>query len=224
MTNHYTDSNSVGSLLSTFHFQFSTIHYPLSTPLWKIPPPPSHWQTYIMATIETKQPRQKAGVKRLIKKATRVDLTPMVDLGFLLITFFVFTTSMTKPKVLRVNEPFDKQIDINNEVCASCALTLVPGNNNTIYYYEGIASSATAVKTTTYSPDGLRSLILRKKNSVAALNDPSKKLTLIIKPGNDSNMQNFVDLLDEVLINMVPMYYVAEPDADDKRLMPDVWQ
>ena len=177
-----------------------------------------------MAAIETKQPRQKAGVKRLIKKATRVDLTPMVDLGFLLITFFVFTTSMTKPKVLKVNEPFDKHIDISDPVCASCAITLVPGSNNTIYYYEGIASSATAVNTTNYSPDGLRSLILRKKNAVAALNEPSKELTLIIKPGNGSNMQNFVDLLDEVLINMVPMYYVAEPDAQDKKLMPGVWE
>lgn len=177
-----------------------------------------------MAAIETKQPRQKAGVKRLIKKATRVDLTPMVDLGFLLITFFVFTTSMTKPKVLKVNEPNDKVPNIHNDVCASCALTLVPGSNNTIYYYEGIASSTTTVNTTSYSPDGLRSLILRKKNAVAALNEPFKKLTLIIKPGNGSNMQNFVDLLDEVLINMVPMYYVAEPDAEDKKLMPQVWE
>lgn len=177
-----------------------------------------------MATIETKQPRQKAGVKRLIKKVTKVDLTPMVDLGFLLITFFVFTTSMTKPKVLKVNEPNDQEPGTHNDVCASCALTLVPGVNNTIYYYEGMASDATAIKTTGYSPDGLRSLIMNKKAAIAALNDPSKKLTLIIKPGNGSNMQNFVDLLDEVLINMVPMYYIAEPDMEDKKLMPGVWE
>jgi Biopolymer transport protein ExbD/TolR len=177
-----------------------------------------------MATIETKQPRQKVGVKRLIKKATRVDLTPMVDLGFLLITFFVFTTSMTKPKVLKVNEPNDQNIGIRDDICASCALTLVPGSNNTIYYYEGMATATTAVKTTTYSPDGLRSLISQKKQALAALNDANKKLTLIIKPGDGSNMQNFVDLLDEVLINKVTMYYIAEPDAEDSRLMPDVWK
>jgi hypothetical protein len=177
-----------------------------------------------MATIETKQPRQKVGVKRLVKKTTAVDLTPMVDLGFLLITFFVFTTSMTKPRVLKVNEPNDKEVGIHDDICASCALTLVPGSNNTIYYYEGLATATTAVKTTTYSPDGLRSLILRKKNDVAGLNDKSKKLTLIIKPGDGSNMQNFVDLLDEVLINVVPLYYIAEPDADDKKMMPGVWE
>jgi biopolymer transport protein ExbD len=176
-----------------------------------------------MATIETKQPRQKVGVKRLVKKTTAVDLTPMVDLGFLLITFFVFTTSMAKPRVLKVNEPNDTEAGNHNDVCASCALTLVPGSNNTIYYYEGLATPTTAVKTTTYSPDGLRSLIVQKKQTLAALNDPHKKLTLIIKPGDGSNMQNFVDLLDEVLINVVPLYYIAEPDADDKRLIPGVW-
>lgn len=177
-----------------------------------------------MATIETKQPRKKMGVKKLIKKATAVDLTPMVDLGFLLITFFVFTTTMAKARVMKVNEPNDKDPTVMSEVCASCALTLIPGSNNTLYYYEGLATPATEVKQTTYSPEGLRNLILQKKTAVAALKDPSKKLTLIIKPGDGSNVRNFVDLLDETLINQVPLYFIAEPDSDDRKLLPNMWK
>jgi hypothetical protein len=176
-----------------------------------------------MATIETKQPRQNTGIKRMSKKSTAVDLTPMVDLGFLLITFFVFTTTMARATVMKVNEPNDSDPAQYSDICASCALTLVPGSNNEVYYYEGMAGPETVVKKTGFGPEGLRSLILRKKAALAAQNDPTKKLTLIIKPGDGSNLQHLVDLLDETLINNVPLYFFAEPDADDKRMLPGVW-
>src|SRR6201990_108451 len=79
------------------------------------------------------------GVKKSKKQSTRVDLTPMVDLGFLLITFFIFTTTMSQPTAMKLNLPKDTdKPDEQNKLKESAALTVMPGKNNNVYYYEGL--------------------------------------------------------------------------------------
>ena len=87
-----------------------------------------------MAEIETKRSNGKK--KKFNKKSTRVDLTPMVDLGFLLLTFFVFTTALSKPMAMNVDMPYDK-LPITDDVCESCVLTVILVKDNRIKYYEG---------------------------------------------------------------------------------------
>src|SRR5580700_2376348 len=77
------------------------------------------------------------GVKKSKKLSTRVDLTPMVDLGFLLITFFIFTTTMSRPTAMKVILPKDVPEKEENNVPSSAVITLLPAKNNLIYYYEG---------------------------------------------------------------------------------------
>src|SRR6186713_1205160 len=86
------------------------------------------------------------GVKKGKKLSTRVDLTPMVDLGFLLITFFMFTTTLSKPKTMQINMPY-KEDNIKEEdqtkIKASTVVTILLSSNHRIYYYEGIGDDAT---------------------------------------------------------------------------------
>jgi biopolymer transport protein ExbD len=92
-----------------------------------------------MAEMEVKQSSKKGpGVKKGKKLSTRVDLTPMVDLGFLLITFFIFTTTVQQPTSMNLNMPKDtKDPNLDMKVKESGSLTLLLGKGNVVYYYEG---------------------------------------------------------------------------------------
>jgi len=157
------------------------------------------------------------GVKKVTKKSTRIDLTPMVDLGFLLITFFVFTTTMAKPVVMQINQPIEQTV-IYDEVCASCVLTVLLDKNDMIHYYEGISGTA-VLHETDYSPGGIRKIIMDKKELVRSVTGNTDRMVLIIKPMEGSNFKNFVDMADEVSINTIKKYYIDEMSPEDKKLM-----
>jgi biopolymer transport protein ExbD len=151
------------------------------------------------------------GVKKPVKKNTRVDLTPMVDLGFLLITFFVFTTTMSTPTAMKLNLPKDTdKPDEQNKAKESGALTLLLGKDRTVYYYEGIlATDGSNFKSTNFS--GLRQIVIDKWKSTKA-----DDLVIVIKPDNDSQMRDVVDALDEMTINGVKRYAmvdISEPET-----------
>ncbi len=145
------------------------------------------------------------GVKKGKKLSTRVDLTPMVDLGFLLITFFVFTTTMSQSTAMNMNEPKDDP-DSQLKVKNSGAMTILLGKGNQVYYYYGQLEAATAseqFKSTTFK--GIRALILEKKNGT-----PIDDLMYIIKSDDQSTFKNAIDILDEMTISAVPPGHYAE--------------
>lgn len=102
----------------------------------------------------------KHGKKRAKKSSTHIDMTPMVDLAFLLLTFFVLTSTFSKPSVMELAMPSKekvKPVDVKN------ILTLVLDKSDTVYYYFGILDTAVtkdAYKTTDYSKDGLRKVLI----------------------------------------------------------------
>jgi len=103
------------------------------------------------------------GVKKAKKLSTRVDMTPMVDLGFLLITFFIFTATVTTPKAMDLNMPKDPdKKDEEMLTKKSGALTVMLGKNDKVYYYEGdLAVDGSNFKQTTFK--GIRQIIIDKK-------------------------------------------------------------
>mgnify|MGYP001009318341 CR=1 FL=1 len=169
-----------------------------------------------MAEIETKRSNDKK--KRFNKKSTRIDLTPMVDLGFLLITFFVFTTTMSTPKAMDLVMPYDKT-PINDPVCESCVLTVLLDKDNRIKYYEGAAENNPVVKETGFAPEQIRNVLMQKKADVIKARGGNDQFILIIKASAASNFKNFVDITDEVTICQVKKYYIDELSEADKKIL-----
>ncbi len=172
-----------------------------------------------MAEIETKRSAEKK--KRFNKKSTRVDLTPMVDLGFLLLTFFVFTTTLSTPMAMNLVMPYDKGPVDNDPVCESCVLTVMLDKDNRIKYYEGAAENNPAVKETGFAPEEIRTVLMQKKADVEKVRGSGDQFILIIKPSAASNFKNFVDITDEVTICQIKKYYVDEMKNEDKRILQE---
>jgi biopolymer transport protein ExbD len=161
-----------------------------------------------MAEMEVKESKKKGpGVKKGKKHSTRVDLTPMVDLGFLLITFFIFTTTVQQPTSMNLNMPKDTKNDQDQtKVKESGSLTLLLGKQNVVYYYYG--NDPSTMKTTNYKD--VRDIILKKKKTT-----PADDLFIIIKPDKDATYKNAVNILDEMDINQIGRYAMVDPTPDE---------
>jgi biopolymer transport protein ExbD len=150
------------------------------------------------------------GVKKSKKQSTRVDLTPMVDLGFLLITFFVFTTTMSQSTAMNMNEPKDdpeQQLKVKN----SGAMTILLGKSDQVYYYYGqLEADKLSDQFKSANFKDIRQLIVDKKKAT-----PLGDLMYIIKSDKLSTFKNAIDILDEMSICAVPAGHYAEVDMTD---------
>jgi biopolymer transport protein ExbD len=172
-----------------------------------------------MAEIQTATTAKQNNGKKFNKKSTRVDLTPMVDLGFLLLTFFVFTTAITKPTAMNLITPNDKIDTVKNPVCETCVLTVMLAKDDKIFYYEGMPENNPPVKETAFTTAGIRKVLLQKLADVKNSKGTAADMVLIIKPGAESAFKNFVDMADEVTINNIKHYFIDEVNEADKKLL-----
>ena len=181
-----------------------------------------------MAELDTSGGGHKKGpgVKKGKKLSTRVDLTPMVDLGFLLITFFIFTTTMSQPTALKLFLPDDKVIpEDQNKAKESGVLTIMMGADNHIYYYEGqLKPDGSNFLSASYNGENsIREIILKKKADVRSRatdpTNPEKDFVVVIKPSVDCSYQNVVDILDEMAINVVKKYALVDISEGEAQLV-----
>lgn len=171
------------------------------------------------------------GVKKGKKLSTKIDLTPMVDLGFLLITFFMYTTTMSKPKTMEINMPYkDENLkeEEQSKIKASTALTVLLSKEHRVYYYEGLADDPTKppeLKVTYFkSKDGIRDEIIDKKKRIEELKQQGAlaakdQLTVLIKPDTTSTYDDLVNILDEMSINDVRTYAIIDITDVDREFI-----
>ncbi len=159
-----------------------------------------------------KQGKQKARAKKM---STRVDLTAMVDLGFLLITFFMLATTFSKPKAMEVNKPAKDDTIVKTEeqvIKQSKTFTILVAANDKAYCYTASDDDTgnIAVDSTDFSRSGLRERIRDKQKAVAAQWGSQDELFVLIKPLAQSDYRNLVNVLDEMAINGVKKYAIID--------------
>jgi hypothetical protein len=161
----------------------------------------------------------KRSGRRSKKLSTRVDMTPMVDLGFLLITFFILTTTWSKAHVTKLNMPADGPA---SKVGNNAALTIVPIGGNRVFYYHGELADALlkgSYGTTGYGLNGGIGDIIREKQIAMdhSYKGGRKELMLLIKPSPEASYGNVVRLLDETTINAVSRYALVDLTMEEKK-------
>lgn len=183
------------------------------------------------------------------KMSTRVDLTPMVDLAFLLITFFMLTTTFLKPQTMEISMPSKDKVkeEEQTKVKESLAVTIIIGNNDSLFYYFGTRTKEGVdpeFKMTNYSPDGLRTVLLKKnaevvlkivdlkkQNETHKFNEDTLKAriskikgakdapVIMIKALDNSTYNNLVDVLDEMNICNIGRYAIVDVNRYDMELL-----
>lgn len=196
-----------------------------------------------MANIETGGKDNKKGKPQ--RQTLRVDFTPMVDMNMLLITFFMFCTTLSIPQIMDIAMPDNRGGE--SKIPESKTLTVILGENNKVFYYEGQANykDFTSLKETNYM--GMREVLLAKnqvnmakvkelrmqrskrrisdetfKQEISKINKSEDGIFTLIKPTKDSNFKNLVDALDEMQICGVGKYMIVEPDNGDEFLLENL--
>jgi biopolymer transport protein ExbD len=169
-----------------------------------------------MAEIQQKGDSGKGGKKRAKRQSTKIDMTPLVDLAALLITFFMLTTTFNKPQTMEINMP--KKVENEDEqiaLKASNAMTIILGGNDKLYYYFGLAEDNPEVIESSYAANGIRSVLT---SSRVKSND---KMTVMVKPMEESRYKNIVDILDELKITDTKRFAMVEIADSDKKLVQE---
>lgn len=198
-----------------------------------------------MAEIASDGGGKKGGKSRSKKMSTKIDFTPMVDLGFLLITFFMLTTTLSKPKTMEINMPEKDNITDPTKIKESTAMTLILTENDKMYYYFGIEDPK--VETTNFSPNGIRKILLEKnapqiqkinalkaklnakqiseedfKKEVGKVKSDVNALMVLIKSDDKAKYKNLIDILDEMQITSVGKYAIVDITPQELELIAGV--
>ena len=177
-----------------------------------------------MAELNTSPAAKRdQGIARSKKLSTRVHLTPMVDLGFLLITFFVFTTTITAPTVLNIVTPTNERTDVPTKTGDSKTLTVIPVDHDKIIYYHGALDKAEQQAlhglTSFSTKDGIRDIITQKQQALEAKGIRKAEMFLIIRPSSKASYKNVIDILDEVKINGLEYYSLTDLTDEEKKFL-----
>ena len=144
--------------------------------------------------------KHKGGKIRSKKASTRIDLTAMVDLAFLLITFFIMTTTLAKPKAMDMVMPDKSKKDVQLPVPESRTMTVLLGSKNKMEWYIG-APGKSAPTVDNFGKDGIRKTLIEQNKKIEETHQgPDNYMIVLVKPSDKSTYKDFENMLDEINI------------------------
>ncbi|RKR81236.1 outer membrane transport energization protein ExbD [Mucilaginibacter gracilis] len=152
--------------------------------------------------------KHKGGKVRSKKSSTRVDMTAMVDLAFLLITFFILSTTLNKPKAMDLAMPDKDENKTELPVAASRTMTVLLGSNNKLEWFVG-EPGKTPGTVDNYGKDGLRKALIENSEKVRASHG-GQPMIVLIKPSDKSTYENLVAALDELNITKIDIHAIVD--------------
>ncbi len=161
-----------------------------------------------MADVQTAEPRGKKKGKHKKKRrlGVRIDMTPMVDVAFLLLTFFMLTTTYSRPQAMEINIPPN---DTHVEVAASNLMTVRIVADGSIYWNIG----TDAPKKVEWKD--FRDLIIQD-------NKANTRLITLIKVDRKAKYQNMIDVIDELNVDNVTRFSLAPMTDDDQKVLAKI--
>ncbi|MGL4596789.1 MAG: ExbD/TolR family protein [Bacteroidia bacterium] len=156
-----------------------------------------------MADIQSSAPETNS--RRSVRRAVRIDMTPMVDLAFLLLTFFVLTAELAKDKTMEVT--FPKTSGVTMPVNEDGALTLIPdGSGKNIFWYRGKFDVNVHLSYADVSKDQLTTVLAESKKEAEA---KGEKLFVIIKPSEKAKYGTVIDVIDALRMQELNSYAIT---------------
>ena len=165
------------------------------------------------------------------KGAPNIDMTPMVDLGFLLVTFFMLATTFSKPKTMEIIKPAkDDNIKDAPKVNKNRVLSILLGEHDKVYFYQVAAEdfakggAGLQVDSSDFSKTGVRLVIKERQKAVMQAYQTTNPDTLVvlIKGMPKAKYKNFVDIIDEMRIAKVRQYALVDRDKVDTAIMQQI--
>ena len=145
------------------------------------------------------------------KTSLNIDFAPMVDLGFLLITFFIFTTKLTEAKAFKLNVPDNSNVDIPTTTMASGTITLQLKGDGVVDYYEGFEQNPLMKGTLTlYAQNSVRTHLIDKRNRIRQQLGSDSNYVVLIEPTIKTSYKEVVDVLDEMQILAINKYVLLD--------------
>src|SRR5258708_1382576 len=167
-----------------------------------------------MAEISQPQETHKSTRVRSKKLSTRIDMTPMVDLAFLLLTFFILTTTLNKMKVMEITVPEQTQGRPQSAIYARRVLTFILDKGDKVYWRHGLNDPLTEVH---YSDKEINKVLVSKNAEI-------DQMVVLIKATDKSRYQNMVDMMDEIFKSKIERYCIVDIEESDLSLIKEIEQ